>query len=181
MLGTLAVPLGDVATDRELKMTNQGRKGKGTRMQVPVTGELARRIDELAKVVRRSQRWMATELLSIVIENRQTLLDYLGARLSAWVDLATDAVVEFVLPTPKKSTETVHLDVTVDEKTAAYIQALANQLGHTQSKMAAMMLEWGVRESDFAITLVAGPLLAAQRRLSAITNAVVQKDRRVVA
>jgi hypothetical protein len=146
------------------------------RLQIPVSAELAGEIESLGNALRRSQRWMATELLNAVVEERQSLADYLAARVVVFV---RDAVLVLAGRTTSTGGKQMHLDLSLPAATASFIETLANQLGHTPAKMASVMLQWGVQENDFAIRLVAQPLLAAHRGIMAIaetTNAQAIKE-----
>lgn len=149
------------------------------RIQVPVSQDLALEIETLGKTLRRSQRWMATELLNVVVEDRQKLEDYLAMRVLAFIREATHVLIGKTTSTDTTNGKVVHLDLSLPTQTAAFIETLAKKLGHTTAKMAGVMLYWGVQENDFAIRLLAGPLLAAHRGLMALaegTNVAPMKE-----
>lgn len=154
---------------------------KKVRMQVPVTKGLAEEVNDVAKAIRRSQRWTAAELLAIVVENRQSLVAYLTTRVTKWLDQATEAIVDLIVPPPADSKSTVYLDLEVDGKTATYIQSLAQRLDHTPAKTAAIMLEWGIQENRLMIELVTVPVLAIHRGLKSLTNSTGDEERKQIA
>lgn len=136
------------------------------RLQVPVSEGLAARIGELADIMRRSQRWMATELLNAVEEDRRSLDEYIAARILAVLRKTTDVIVGTNAVPEGKAGKVVHLDLCLNAKTAGFVHRLAERFGHTPAKMAGLMLFWGADENDFAIRLVAAPLMAAHRGVS---------------
>lgn len=148
------------------------------RLQVAVDGDLAERIADLAQRVERSQRWMATELLNMAVEDRQSLSEYLVAQiLKLGHDLAR-ATARAKAPEKTTRKASVYFDLQVKPETFAYIEGLGQQLGHSPARMAAVMLDWGVRESDFAIRWLALPLVRAQRALEALRTEAHEHEAR---
>lgn len=144
------------------------------RFQVPVNNELAGEIAALAKRVRRSSRWMATELLDVVIEDRKSLANHIAAKVAAFLSGVSAIIHARSLPKLEKEPKVVHLDLALSPTTANVVTELAANFGHTPAKMAGLMLQWGVRENDFAIRLASR--LMDQMQLSPTDSSEAQGE-----
>lgn len=144
------------------------------RFQVPVSNELAEEIVAMANRLRRSPRWMATELLDVVIADRKSLADHMAAKVAAFLSGAAALLHGRSVPKPTKEPKVVHLDLALRPATANAIAALATNFGHTPAKMAGVMLQWGVRENDFAIRLASR--LMDQMQLSPAESSEAQGE-----
>lgn len=145
---------------------------KPARMQVPIPKSLADEIGARAKDLDRSQRWLATELLQVVIQDRKKFCDFLTMRFVALTGRMVKAAVGKGKGNgkgKKESEAVIHLDLLVRPDDFEAIGELAEQLGHTPARMAGIMLEWGIEENGLLIQFVA-PFVQALKAARGFTS-----------
>lgn len=126
-------------------------KNETERFQVPVNGELAAAIAELAESVDRSSAWLAAELLDAAVEDHE--------RFSQWITLAfigdAYAVIKKLAkarPKVERERPEVRLQLNVKASTVRRIQKIADQFGQTPVKTAAMLLASAVHHHEIFIS-----------------------------
>ncbi len=123
------------------------------RLQIPLREELAQEVAYLAARMDRSQAWMAARLLEEAIADQNALLGW----LERFVVRAVGKSVRLFSESNGVSEErlkVIRLQVPVGRGVAEQVAAVGVRLNHTQVQMAALLLEWAVRDHGWLIEVV---------------------------
>ncbi len=141
-------------------------KQEDVRLQIPVSQELADKVNKLADRFERSQAFMVRLLLELAVDERKHFAEWVNGLISGSVAGAIH-LLSGHRRRRKGQDGAVRLQVSVKRQLADEIEGMADRLGVSQVKMAALLMESALSEHDWMMHVI------STRLVKAITRAFV--------
>ncbi len=117
------------------------------RLQITVDRNVAERVTELAALMKRSQSWLAAELLAATLADRKKIVGWVSQRIAM-------ALLSPLNSRVRKSGESVTIQSFVTPETAARIEMMAEEMHQPVSKTCGWLLENAVNDHGWIIKFV---------------------------